>query len=302
MVLDSELINDIAVELNVDVSFIEKDYYAVQIIQAIADYSHDEVTPLFCGGTSLSKGYGILKRFSEDVDFRAQFNDGTSPTHATLRAFRYEIYEVVESIEGINCDREKIQKGGNYFKIPLIYPRMAGISVALRSHLQLDFSYTQARSEPEKRSISSFVAEFSNSGPEAKILCLAPVETASEKFSAFLWRVNKRNRDDVQDDPAMIRHLHDLHALKDYIHAQDKEFKEMVKASFYEDENKPRRSIGMALPEAIEQMLDKLNRDEMYRTEYERFVSNMSYATSQRLTGYDVAIELLKTLSGKLIS
>lgn len=174
---------------------------------------------------------------------------------------------------------------------------MAEVSETLRPHLQLDFSYTQARSEPEKCSVSSFVAEFSKSGPEADILCLAPVETAADKFSALLWRVNKRNRDDAQDDPAMIRHLHDLHALKDCIHSQDKEFKERVSTSFNEDEHKPSRSMGMTLPGAIEQMLDKLNRDEVYKTEYERFVSRMSYAELQDLASFNDAMDFLKELS-----
>lgn len=114
--------------MNVDPSFIEKDYYAVKVIQAIAEYSHDEITPIFCGGTSLSKGYGILKRFSEDVDFRAQFTGGTRPTQAVLKAFRYAIYEVVESIEGITLDRKQRHTGGNYFKIPLRYLQMVDVS------------------------------------------------------------------------------------------------------------------------------------------------------------------------------
>ena len=85
MVLDSGLINDVAAELNVDASFIEKDYYAVKVVQAIAEYSHNEITPIFCGVTSLSKGYGILKRFSEDVDFRAPLKMAQNQPKALIK-------------------------------------------------------------------------------------------------------------------------------------------------------------------------------------------------------------------------
>ena len=299
MALDSELINDVAGEMSVDASFIEKDYYAVKVIQAIAGYSPSKITPIFCGGTSLSKGYGILKRFSEDVDFRAQFNDSTKPTQSTLKTFRYEIYSLIESIEGITPDKEQRETGGNYFKIPLIYPQTANVSSALRPHLQLDFSYTQARVKPEKRPISSFIAKFSNADPEASILCLTPLETAAEKFSALLWRVNKRNRDDEQDDPAMIRHLHDLYVLRGHVYSKSKDFKAMVHASFEADENKPNRSAGMALPEAIEQMLKNLNKDEMYEAEYDSFVLRMSYAESQDLASFNEAMNFLNMLSEK---
>lgn len=297
--LDSELINDVAAEMSVDASFIEKDYYAVKVIQAIAGYSHSKITPVFCGGTSLSKGYGILKRFSEDVDFRAQFNDGTRPTQSALKVFRYEIYSLIESIEGITLDKEQRETGGNYFKIPLIYPQIANVSSALRPHLQLDFSYTQVRVKPEERPISSFIAEHSNAGPEASILCLTPLETAVEKFSALLWRVNKRNRDNEQDDPAMIRHLHDLHALKNYVLSESKDFQVMVHASFEADESKPSRSVGMTLPKAIEHMLENLNEDGMYKEEYENFVLRMSYAGSQDLASFNKAVNFLSTLSEK---
>ena len=63
MALDSELIIDVATEMGVEASFIEKDYYATKVVQAIARCSHSEIKPIFCGGTSLSKGYGILRDF-----------------------------------------------------------------------------------------------------------------------------------------------------------------------------------------------------------------------------------------------
>ena len=299
MALDSELINDVATEMNVDASFIEKDYYATKVVQAIARCSHSEIKPIFCGGTSLSKGYGILKRFSEDVDFRAQFNVGTTPTKSIRRNFRREICSLVESVEGITPDMEQMEKGGDHFKIPLMYPQFADVSSALRPHLKLDFSYTQPRLKPQSRPISSFVTEYSKNLPDASILCLAPLETAADKFSALLWRVNKRNRSDEQDDPAMIRHLHDLYDLRDYVLSQGKDFNVMVHASFEADEKRSSRCLGISLQEAIELMLGKLSKDKFYREEYKRFVSTMSYAGSQDLASFDVAIDFLTNLSRK---
>ena len=298
--LDSELINDVATEMNVDASFIEKDYYATKVVQAIGDYSHGKITPIFCGGTSLSKGYRILKRFSEDVDFRAQFNVGTTPTKSIRRNFRREICSLVESIEGITPDMEQMETGGDHFKIPLMYQQIAHVSSALRPHLKLDFSYTQARLNPEYRPISSFVTEFLKSPPEARILCLAPLETAADKFSALIWRVNKRNRSNEQDDPTMIRHLHDLCVLKGYVLSQGKDFKVMVHASYKADEKRSSRCLGVPLQEAIEQMLGKLRKDELYKAEYENYVLSMSYAESQDLARFDVAIDFLTNLSRKL--
>ena len=47
--------------------YIEKDYWISKILQQLSRSIYANNT-VFKGGTSLSKGYGLIKRFSEDVD------------------------------------------------------------------------------------------------------------------------------------------------------------------------------------------------------------------------------------------
>jgi Nucleotidyl transferase AbiEii toxin, Type IV TA system len=47
-------------------AIIEKDYYVTEALRIIADTAGDKV--VFKGGTSLSKGWGLIQRFSEDID------------------------------------------------------------------------------------------------------------------------------------------------------------------------------------------------------------------------------------------
>jgi hypothetical protein len=46
--------------------FVEKDYYVTEALRVVADRLGDKA--LFKGGTSLSKGWGLISRFSEDID------------------------------------------------------------------------------------------------------------------------------------------------------------------------------------------------------------------------------------------
>lgn len=46
--------------------FIEKDYWVTEVLRAVAMTTAAHV--VFKGGTSLSKSYGLIRRFSEDVD------------------------------------------------------------------------------------------------------------------------------------------------------------------------------------------------------------------------------------------
>lgn len=47
-------------------AFIEKDYYVTEALRAISDVAGDKI--IFKGGTSLSKGWNLIERFSEDID------------------------------------------------------------------------------------------------------------------------------------------------------------------------------------------------------------------------------------------
>jgi hypothetical protein len=47
-------------------AIIEKDYYVTEVLRILADAVGDKI--IFKGGTSLSKGWNLIQRFSEDID------------------------------------------------------------------------------------------------------------------------------------------------------------------------------------------------------------------------------------------
>ncbi len=63
-----DLVQQVAVERGLAPALVEKDYWVVHCLWAMQGNGWELH---FKGGTSLSKGYGIIKRFSEDLDLRA---------------------------------------------------------------------------------------------------------------------------------------------------------------------------------------------------------------------------------------
>lgn len=63
--LFEEIIFNTAEFYNLPIAIIEKDYYVTLVLKEIAKRNPDIV---FKGGTSLSKCYKIIDRFSEDID------------------------------------------------------------------------------------------------------------------------------------------------------------------------------------------------------------------------------------------
>ena len=70
--LDSESFRDLlqasSEDLKIPVQLIEKDYYISAILRALSKSTYSRQI-VFKGGTSLSKAFQLIDRFSEDVDF-----------------------------------------------------------------------------------------------------------------------------------------------------------------------------------------------------------------------------------------
>ena len=66
-------------------AILEKDLLIVKILGLLEAFNWGESIAVFCGGTSLSKGYGLIERMSEDVDFKLQLPQDSNPSQARKR-------------------------------------------------------------------------------------------------------------------------------------------------------------------------------------------------------------------------
>src|ERR1700710_1224971 len=77
-VLDQPLVEAVAQRLSTAPGLIEKDWHVTRALEVLAAFDHDGAIPAFGGGTSLSKGWDLIKRFSEDIDFKVAMPARTS--------------------------------------------------------------------------------------------------------------------------------------------------------------------------------------------------------------------------------
>jgi predicted nucleotidyltransferase component of viral defense system len=290
---EADIILEIATELGVAPSFIEKDWYAVQVLKLLSDHSTDKITPVFSGGTSLSKGYGLIQRFSEDIDF--QIATKTSTSRADRRAYREAIVDLVNGHSELSVDVTSIKSrdSSNFFSFNISYLKTQQLDGSLRTSLQLEMSFKEGALPVENRSIRSFVAEFTEDSAETNINCITPVKTAADKFSALLWRIIARDRNQTlgstQNDPTIIRHLHDLSALE-AIALANPNFAPMVHAIYTADSGRGGIDPELSLASSITQVQSIFSSEEKeYRSEYTRYVDAMSYAPDDEKIDFDKA-------------
>lgn len=120
---------------------------------------------------------------------------------------------------------------------------------------------------PVYRQVGSFVAELTGGGPEVpNIACVDPVENAVDKISALIWRVPDRVRDPEDNDPDLVRHIHDLAILQSMAIAHP-EFKALAIEAILLDEYRCEGIIGLPLEKKLDKMFGILERDKEYLTE-----------------------------------
>src|SRR5204863_230736 len=73
---DEDRLGRVAGALAVDEAFVEKDWYVIQAIGRLSEMATDNFVLVFSGGTSLLKGYDLIRRFSEDIDFKLSLAEG----------------------------------------------------------------------------------------------------------------------------------------------------------------------------------------------------------------------------------
>jgi predicted nucleotidyltransferase component of viral defense system len=96
----------IAAEVGADSTFIEKDWYSVQVLRALASYQSDTICTIFSGGNSLFKGYGMVQRFSEDLGFHCGYLvERSSHQYRKVRsAYRTNIIETLSSLDHVELN------------------------------------------------------------------------------------------------------------------------------------------------------------------------------------------------------
>jgi hypothetical protein len=93
--------------LGISAAIVEKDYWVTQALRILANDFPDDF--IFKGGTSLSKGYHLIQRFSEDIDILIIPRATASATHALMRRMASAVEavlggqaEVVSSETGVH--------------------------------------------------------------------------------------------------------------------------------------------------------------------------------------------------------
>jgi Nucleotidyl transferase AbiEii toxin, Type IV TA system len=298
-VLDRRLVEDVAGRLNSDPGLIEKDWHVTRAIGVLAGLDHGGAVPAFGGGTSLAKAWGLIRRFSEDIDFKVTMPPAPSRNRARAvrSAYRKRILAGLAEA-GFEPEGEPYKRDeSSFFSAEFLFPSLFDTGRGLRPHIRIEMSLDPPTLPPTARPIGSLIASVQRQAPEiAAFLCVDPVETAADKLSALAWRVYARRRGSAGDDPTIIRHLHDLAALKASA-ASSPEFVRLVRAAIATDVGRGGDAVPSGDPAALfAGMIDKIAADPLWADEYEHFVEAVSFAAPEERIGFKASLDAVREL------
>lgn len=223
----AELIRIVAEQRGIDPVLVEKDYWIMHSLYGLQQLG---LSFELKGGTSLSKGFGLIARFSEDIDIRIEPNadqsvatgpNQTKPKHAASRRAFYEtlagqiaIDGIVEVKRDVAFDDERHYRSGG---IRLIYQPTAGGIATLKDGILLEVGFDTVTPN-EARTISSWAYDYAADKVEIidnralGVSCYHPGYTLVEKLQAISTKFRKQQETGVFP-PNFMRHYYDVYCL-----------------------------------------------------------------------------------------
>lgn len=223
-----DLIDATSNDVNILPQLVEKDYWIMHCLWGLSNLGLNFELK---GGTSLSKGYDIIKRFSEDIDVRIEppedmgiycGKNHTKTKHVDSRGEFYDWLTIeTAKIPGIektardhDFDNEKLFSAGIRLNYPTCFPPSGGLKEGILlevgfddttpNHPQTIFSWAYAKAE------EAGIKFYDNSATGIK--CYSPAYTFVEKLQTVSTKF-RTQQDSGKFSQNFLRHYYDIYCL-----------------------------------------------------------------------------------------
>ncbi len=216
-----------AQELGILDIYVEKDYWVTFALKIIFSSEAAEYT-IFKGGTALSKCYGIIERFSEDIDLVVVRTDESNNQlkNKTKKISKIlELYFPEIEVEGIT------QKMGMNRKTAHSYAKeFSGEFGQVRDSIIIEASWLGYFEPNENREIKTLIAEMMDKNDQTQLISeyglepfnvsvLKPTRTLCEKIMSLVRF--SYSEDGISDLKSKVRHIYDIYKMLDVPEIKD---------------------------------------------------------------------------------
>jgi predicted nucleotidyltransferase component of viral defense system len=253
--------------LGVKAEIVEKDYFVTLFLKRIATVMPDIV---FKGGTSLSKCYRIIKRFSEDIDLNIQSE--IKPPERKRRQLKANIIQIINDLEFELTNPDAVKSRRDYNRYIIDYP--SSLSAAyLKEQLIVETAIYQRAYPTKVMSADSLIYQYLHEngyGDFIKQYDLEPftlnVQTAERTMIDKMYALADYYLLNTTTEHS--RHIYDIYKLSEIVTVDDT-LKEL--ALSVAEERRPHKMClsvqnGKNVTEILREVIDKKTYKEDYDT------------------------------------
>ena len=275
--------------LGIDSGIIEKDYYVTAFLKSLVARQPQII---FKGGTSLSKCYNLIKRFSEDIDLNLECDK--RPTESQRRHLKENIISTIEEFGFELTNPNQVRSGRDYNRYVIDFPSVFG-SPALKQNLVVETSVFLRAYPSRKMNASSFIYEYLKQINRDDII----FQFALEPFELNVQSIERTFIDklfalgDYYIDGRIMehsRHIYDLHKMYDVIEIDDS------LAELFRIVRKERSGHAACLSAQnqinLKVLLQKIIDENTYKSDYETVTAGLLF---ENVT-YNAAINTLQKI------
>ncbi len=279
----------------IDYAIIEKDYYVTEVLKRI---SEKEPKIIFKGGTSLSKCYKIIKRFSEDIDFGFECEQHT--TEGERKRMKSAIVSTIEEFGFTLTNSENVRSRRDYNKYIISYPFEFSIS-SLKPNLIVETSVFVRAYPTVNKTAASYIYDYLKEQNRDDIIEkyeLNPfevqVQSLERTFVDKIFAVGDYYLDGRIAEHS--RHIYDLHMLYPNITIND-ELKELFRYVREDRKSHPAclsAQDGVDIKSLLKEIIDK----DIYKKDYELITTTLLF---KKIAYEDVIHIIEKIIKSDLI-
>lgn len=293
----NRLVHTVALRLNIDDEIVEKDYYLVLFLKKLVALEDSNFQFIFKGGSSLSKCYHLINRFSEDIDITS--NGPLPKRKKDKKVYFSKISEVCSHLGLTIIDEDNVPFWRHLVRYYVDYSRqMDGNKTG--KNLLIETSFYEEVNEFEQKEIVSLIGEEiirSNSLVEATKYELEP-------FIVNVQRIDRTLIDKVfalcdyylsKDYDKRSRHIYDIYKILELnLVSLDADFKKLFHRVYISRKNCDNPMCLSAKGDyKISELINEIVQSNVFRSDYNLISNGLIYDN----VSYNQAVGALKFLA-----
>lgn len=289
-----ELIEATSTEMGIPEIIIEKDYMVSVLLERLAKIEQLQI--VFKGGTSLSKCYSVIKRFSEDIDITILMKP-SQIKNSVRKQLKQEILKAIEAVNFEHINQDDVRSRRDFNQYVIKYPKLYEASAPVNPYIILETIVAYEPYPCEAKKVSNYIGDYLEETSNYKLLELYDlqgfnmlVQSIDRTFIDKLYAICDYHL--VKNYTRYSRHIYDLHMIWNSGNLNNCELKRLALMVAKDRQRLGARNFSCEPGMYPNNILKEIVSENVFRDDYASITSNLIFDDTE----YDQCIKTLELI------